>query len=87
MFERLFYGLVGLSSDIIQADAKGRLALVPVYADSQHIQLIDSLLELGSTYRFLSNFVNEVKERNPYTVGTGECALFSVGCAFALNRK
>lgn len=78
MFERIFYGLVGLSSDMIQEDSKGRLSLISTFAEDQHIQSIDNLLELGSTYRFLSHFVNEVKERNPYTVGTGTTYLDNI---------
>ncbi|OQR78983.1 hypothetical protein BIW11_06044 [Tropilaelaps mercedesae] len=71
MFERLFFGLVGLSSDIIQADSKGRFALTPDYSGSEDTYLVDELLELGSMYRFLSHFIDDVKERNPYTLGTG----------------
>lgn len=71
MFERLFFGLIGLSSDIIQADSKGRLALMPDYGGSNDVQLVDELLELGTTYKYLSQFIDEIKEKNPYTLGTG----------------
>ncbi|XP_028968832.1 gamma-tubulin complex component 4 [Galendromus occidentalis] len=71
MFERLLLGLMGLSSDLIQEDLKGRFRLVPEYEGPEDRVLVDELLLLGSTYKFLNRFLDEVKERNPYTLGTG----------------
>ncbi len=71
MFERLLYGLMGLSSDVIQEDPEGRFCLIADYDGPEYRYLIDELLHLGSTYKFLDRFVSEVKERNPYLLGRG----------------